>query len=110
MSENSSDTDFSSKKFYAIVALGLIIFAAGTIFAYPAGVHLDDPDISAEEYAKQEKIYAVSKVGSMVGFIIALIPSVKILQNSLLKEKEKAEKSNGKKETKDEKEETKFFK
>ncbi|WNY23293.1 hypothetical protein MmiHf6_05980 [Methanimicrococcus hongohii] len=91
MSENSSVSDFSASRSYVIVAVGILILIAGTIFAYSADRHLEAGDLPADELAKQERIYAVSKIGSMVGFIIAIIPSVNILQNSLLNEKSKAE-------------------
>ncbi|WNY28222.1 hypothetical protein MmiEs2_04060 [Methanimicrococcus stummii] len=93
MSENSF-SNFSAKKFYAIVAIGLIIFAAGTLFAYPAKQNLKADDLPIEELHKQERIYAISKIASMIGFIIALIPSVKILQHAIQNETAKAAETN----------------
>ncbi|MBZ3935025.1 hypothetical protein [Methanimicrococcus blatticola] len=89
MSENSPVSVFSNKKFYVLVAIGLIIFAAGTVFAYSAKSNLKDKDLPADDFQKQERIYAVAKIASMVGFIIALIPSVQILQNTILNERAK---------------------
>lgn len=89
MSENSSVSYFSAKKFYVLVAVGLIIFAAGTLFAYSAKSHLKAEDLPAEELVKQERIYAAAKILSMVGFVIALIPSVQILQNTIQNERAK---------------------
>ncbi len=89
MSENSSVSYFSARKFYALVAIGLIVFAAGTLFAYCAKSNLKAEDLPAEEFQKQERIYAAAKIISMVGFIVALIPSVQILQNTIQKERAK---------------------
>ncbi|MDR2944930.1 MAG: hypothetical protein LBU81_07645 [Methanosarcinales archaeon] len=98
MSEKLSASRFSAKKFYAFIALGLIIFAAGTLFAYSADSKSDDLKInggSAEEILKQDHYYAAAKILSFIGFLIALIPSVQILQHALLNENKKtAEKSN----------------
>lgn len=83
MSENSSVSSFSAKKYYALIAVGLIIFILGTVFAYAADKHLDAGDLPADELKKQDRIYAAAKIGSFIGFIIALIPSVRILQNTI---------------------------
>lgn len=91
MSENSPAPHFSAKKFYIFVAIGLIIFAAGTLFAYSAKHHLDDKSLPAEDQQREERIYAAAKIASMIGFIIALIPSVQILQHTIQKERENAQ-------------------
>jgi TRAP-type C4-dicarboxylate transport system permease small subunit len=102
MSENLSVSNFSFKKSYMLVAVGLILLAAGTLFAYSANQHLEAGVLPPEELARQGGIYAAAKIISMIGFIIALIPSVRILQNALLNEKAK---SSGTKNCKDNKNE-----
>lgn len=88
MSENSSSSQssqFSTKRLYVFVAIGILIFVLGTVFSYAAGQHLDAGDLPPEELVKQDRIYAVSKIGTFIGFLIALVPSVKILQGTIQK-------------------------
>jgi hypothetical protein len=79
-----------TRKFYVYVAIGILIFSIFAVFSYAAREKLDDEKanpgiLSPEEKSKQSQIYAFSKIGSMIGFIIALVPSVRILQYSLVK-------------------------
>lgn len=93
MSENSSSSQLQTKRLYVFVAIGVLIFAIGTLFAYPADKHLDAGDLPPEELARQERIYAVSKIGSFIGFLIALVPSVQILQGTIQKMRDESIKS-----------------
>ena len=70
---------------YALIVIGLIIFSACAVFSYTFAKKLDAPDLTDEERSKQEVNYFFSKIGSTIGFLIALIPSVKILQKGLYK-------------------------
>lgn len=88
MSESEKlSSGFSSKKFYVIVAIGLLIFAGGALFAYGAKTKLSSDTLLPEERSQQTLIFVVSQMTSLIGFIVALIPSVKILQNTVQKEK-----------------------
>ncbi|MDY0266609.1 MAG: hypothetical protein RBQ94_03015 [Methanimicrococcus sp.] len=98
MSEKSSSS-FSARKYYAIVAVGLIIFSLCAVFSYASHSKIESGELSPEDLASQKKIYAVTKIGSMVGFIIALVPSVLILQKTLQEEKEKLKTSSDLKES-----------
>lgn len=90
MSENSSSS-FSSRKYYVIVAIGLIIFGLCAVFSYASHSKIESGTLSPEDLTAQRQIYVISKIGSMVGFIIALVPSVLILQNTVQNEKKKLE-------------------
>jgi hypothetical protein len=79
-----------TRKFYVYVVIGILIFSIFAVFSYAASVKIKDEKLnpgtlSPEEKSKQSQIYAFSKIGSMIGFIIALVPSVRILQYSLVK-------------------------
>ncbi|MDL2260979.1 hypothetical protein LJC08_01875 [Methanimicrococcus sp. OttesenSCG-928-J09] len=91
MSENTSSSEssqFSAKRFYVIVVIGLLIFSIFAVFSYAAKSKYESGDLTPEDVAKQKNIYAVAKIMSFVGFLIALIPSVKILQNTIQKMRE----------------------
>jgi hypothetical protein len=70
----------NTTKFYVFVAIGLLIFSFFAVLSYGAREKLNSEDLTPEETSNQRLIYAVSKIGSMIGFVIALIPSVRILQ------------------------------
>ena len=76
---------FSKKQFYVFVVIGLLILVGCAVFSYAADKKLESGTLTPEEAASQRNIYALTKIGSMIGFIIALIPSVKILQYEVLK-------------------------
>jgi len=86
MSEDQSFfSQFTTKQFYVVVAIGLIIFATFAIFAYAAKDKLKSDSLTMEEQSKQILIQSFSQIGSFIGFLIALIPSVKILQREVQK-------------------------
>ena len=89
MSEEASPSPVNTKKFYVYLVIGLLIFSIFAVFSYAADEKIDSGDLTLEELNKQRVIYLVSKIGSMIGFIIALIPSVRILQHGILKLNEK---------------------
>lgn len=76
---------FSKKQFYVFVVIGLLILVGCAVFSYAADKKLESGTLTPEEAASQRNIYALTKIGSMIGFIIALVPSVKILQYEVLK-------------------------
>lgn len=88
MSEITS-SEFSPKKFYVFVAIGLIIFGICTVFSYASKDKINSGDLSGDDLSTQKYIYSISKIGSMIGFIIALVPSVLILQKTVQKERDK---------------------
>jgi len=91
MSENPPESNFSAKKSYQFVVIGLAMLIIGIIFAYSSNQHLNAGTLPDEELSRQVLIFAASKVVSMIGFIIALIPSVRILQDMATSKKSKAE-------------------
>jgi hypothetical protein len=70
----------NTTKFYVYVAIGLLIFSFFAVLSYGAREKLDSGDLTPEEISDQRLIYAASKIGATIGFIVALIPSVRILQ------------------------------
>jgi len=73
--------------------IGILILAAGAVCSYTAKEKLKSGGMTPEEEAVQRNIYAVSKIISMAGFIIAIIPSVKILQKEMVKKNTQPDKS-----------------
>ena len=76
---------FTKKQLYIFAVIGILILAAGAVVSYKAKEKLNLDGLPPEEETKARNIYAISKIVSMIGFIIALIPSVKILQNEVAK-------------------------
>ena len=76
---------FTKKQLYIVVVIGLLIFAAGAVYSYLSKDKLKSGGLTPEEEAAESNIYALSKILSMAGFIIALIPSVQILKNEIQK-------------------------
>ena len=68
-----------------MVVVGLIIFAACFVFSYAAKDKLKSDDLTADERSKQILIQSFSMIGLMIGFIIALVPSVFIFQKGIQK-------------------------
>jgi len=100
--EGSFFSRLTKKQLYIFAMIGILVLAAGAVLSYTAKEKLKSDGLTPEEEAKESYIYAVSKIISMVGFIIALIPSVKILQNTIPKKnppKESAADDNQKKDS-----------
>ncbi|MDV0446877.1 hypothetical protein MsAg5_07400 [Methanosarcinaceae archaeon Ag5] len=79
---------FSTKQFYTFVALGLIILVLFSFFAYTSKTKLKDDTLTPDEISTQSTIYVISKIGQVVGFLVALIPSIGILQKEITKFKD----------------------
>ncbi|WNY24589.1 hypothetical protein [Methanolapillus millepedarum] len=78
---------FSTKQFYTFVAIGLILLVLFSFFAYTSKAKLKDETLSPEEETTQSTIYIISKIGQVVGFLVALVPSIGILQKEIEKYK-----------------------
>ncbi|MCL2549474.1 MAG: hypothetical protein FWE78_00790 [Methanimicrococcus sp.] len=81
----------TKKQLYILAVAGILILAAGAACSYMAKEKLKSGALTPEDEAAARNIYAVSKIVSMAGFIIALIPSVKILQNEVSKKNPRKE-------------------
>ncbi|MCL2863106.1 MAG: hypothetical protein FWE54_03320 [Methanimicrococcus sp.] len=80
----------TKKQLYVFAAIGILILAAGAVCSYTSKDKLKSGALTADEEKMQSNIYAVSKIVSTIGFIIAIIPSVKILQNEVKKKEPKS--------------------
>jgi len=78
-------SQFTTKKLYVMVAIGIIIFASCFVFSYAAKDKLKSDNLTAEERSTQNLILFVSTIGFMIGFIVALVPSVFIFQKGIQK-------------------------
>lgn len=86
MTENDSFLSrLTTKQLYTFAAIGILILAAGAVCSFSSKDKLKSGGLTSEEETAQSSIYAVSKIVSMIGFFIALIPSVKILMNEVSK-------------------------
>ncbi|WP_338097211.1 hypothetical protein [Methanolapillus ohkumae] len=79
---------FTTKQFYVFVAIGLMLLIVFSFFAYTSGNKFENESLPQEERDTQGTIYVISKIGQMVGFLIALIPSIGILKKEMEKYKE----------------------
>ena len=86
MSENQTFlSQFTTKQFYVLVVIGILIASACFVFSYSAKAKSKSGTLTVEEEHKQAQIRVFASIGFVIGFIIALIPSILILQKELLK-------------------------
>jgi len=86
MSENQSFlSQFTTKQFYVLVVIGILIASACFVFSYSANAKSKSGSLTVEEEHKQAQIRVFASIGFVIGFIIALLPSILLLQKELLK-------------------------
>ena len=78
-------SQFTTKQFYVLVVIGILIASACFVFSYSANAKSKSGTLTVEEEHKQAQIRVFASIGFVIGFIIALVPSIRILQKELLK-------------------------
>lgn len=69
---------FENKKIRTILILiGIVLLVAGAFSTWTIRKSLNSGDLSEDEDAAYQKYYFIAKMVFLVGFIVALVPSVK---------------------------------
>ena len=87
---------FENKKIRTILILiGIVLLVAGAFSTWTIRKSLNSGDLSEDEDAAYQKYYFIAKMVFLVGFIVALVPSVKgaLYDLSAVKEAEDRKKS-----------------
>jgi TRAP-type C4-dicarboxylate transport system permease small subunit len=80
MSKKSFFSRFTKKQLYAFIMIGIAISLIFLALSYSVKVKIESGQLTPEESTRQTIIYFLTCIGTTIGFIIALIPSVKIFQ------------------------------
>ena len=104
MSEKSFFSKFTKKQLYIFVVIGIVIVLLFAAIAISAKLKINSDQLTPEDLDRQTLIFAASTISKTIGFIIALVPCIKIFQRDLevLKSKDKNKNSIPEDETKKE--------
>ncbi|MCL2141867.1 MAG: hypothetical protein FWH46_03200 [Methanimicrococcus sp.] len=91
MSKKSFFSKYTKKQLYAFVLVGILISLTFLMLSYSVKLKIDSGQLTPEESDRQKLIFAFTIIGTTIGFVIAIVPCVKVFQRDIeiLKSKER---------------------